>query len=61
MVFLPLHQGISKAVALLEDCHVPQQLPISHKNGVGNLGASESCQLNDVGGGWGCAKAPLVP
>lgn len=62
MVLLPLHQssGISQAVALLEDCHVPLQLPTSHENGVGNLNASESCQLDCACGVWGCAKAPLV-
>ena len=62
MVLLPLHQssGISQAVALLEDCHVPQQLPTSHENGVGNLYTSEGCEWDGIGGVGGCAKAPLV-
>ena len=62
MVLLSLHQssGISQAVALLEDCHIPQQLPTIHENGVGNLDTGEGCEWDGVGGVWGCAKAPLV-
>lgn len=62
MVLLPLHQGsgISQAVALLEHRHMPQQLPISHEHGVGNLDTCEGCEWDGVGGVWGCAEAPVV-
>lgn len=62
MVLLTLHQRccITQAVALLEHCHVPQQLPVSDENGVRYLITSEGVEGNNVGGIGGCAQTPLV-
>ena len=62
MVLLALHQSccISQAVALLVDCHIPQQLPISDRGSVGNLMPGEGCEGNGVGGIGGCAQSPFI-
>ena len=62
IVLLPLRQscGIAEAVALLKNCHIPQQLTLSLEGGVGNPVAGEGDEGDGVGGVGGGAQPPPI-